>query len=1048
VRRSLVMGLSVMLVLGTVSLAIGFVDMKEIEGFQSEDEGEYRIEDFLPKRKEDVNILAERIQKEASSRSEDELIEVMIRLTPYEFGELERTNSIGRDEIGTDYVSELKEHSRAQQSEIKEFLEEGGGEVLNTFWIANAILAEAPVGELDKLAEFDQVWRVHENFEVEIHDTEEDNLPTDESLDQRLKVRTNDTSGDLTWGLDRIGVSEAWEGGDIWKEGFNGTGVRVAISDTGIDIEHPDLEDKLITEDEDDPYYPGGWIEIDYHGEIEENSTPHEQHRGHGTHVSGTVVGGNASGTNIGVSPGAGLMHVGIHSPFYPVCSQLLASLEWKLEPRDRHGNMLHEQYGGEIEDYRPDVASMSWGGDYEEYRSEFEEPIKNLRNAGVVPVTSMGNHGEGTIGTPGSIYEDFAVGASDSDDNIAGFSSGDIVEDGRDDTPSEYVKPDFAAPGVNVKSSFVEGRWGEKWEHISGTSMATPHVSGTIALMLEANPDLTVDEIYEALRISADHYEAGESLFQEEKNTRYGHGIINAGKAVDYVSGLAIREPEDVTNEGTVLRADVLEWPDDDVDELDLLFRYRDEGENEWFSTEPESISQPQEFLIELDELEAGTTYEYKAVARLDDKEETTFSLTFTTHRDVELLSRPAEDITISSATMKGDLTHMYREEAEVFFRYRGKNESEWRKTESTTVDEPVKLEEELEDLDYKISYEYKLVGVSNGDEFTGDLMKFTTSPPEPEWDEEERAYQISTVGELQWINNDLENDFVLQDSIVASETKNWLPGKGFEPIGDDENGFNGTFDGNGYQIKDLYINRSDTEQVGLFSNVTESGIVRNVGLLDVDMNGAYHVGSVVGTNSGTLENLFATGNVSGESKIGGLVGTNNGTLTNSYAMVEVTGQSRVGGLVGEVIEGTVSASYSTGTVSGEDGVGGLVGWNNGSVENSYWDIETSSQDNSDGGVGLTTDEMTGAEAEKNMEGFDFDTDWETVLGDEKDVKEDGCPILQDIDRKTQLEVQRIFEEEEEDDILEIPGFTSTLLLPAIVLSSVIYYKKWSGMD
>jgi len=1014
-RKYFVICLSLMLVLGTLSLATGFLNVYEEKHINIDEGAEYRDKEIQDESSEKVEVLSEKIQNEISSRSEDEMIEVMIRLSPHEFDDKELLRTpLG--EVDTALITlELKEHSERKQSEVIDFIDRGNGEVHNTFWIANAILAEIEVGALDELMKFDQIWKIHENFEVEINHQNSQNFPANDELGFQ-SVQTDNTTEDLTWGLDRINVSEVWRGGKIWEGGFNGTDVRVAVSDTGVNIEHPDIEGKLRTVDADDPHYPGGWIEIDREGEIVQDSTPHEQHRGHGTHVSGTVVGGNASGTNIGVAPGVDLMHVGMFSERYPVCSQLLATLEWKLEPRDRHGDRLDEVYGGDIEDYRPHVASMSWGGDYEEYRSEFEEPIRNLRSAGIMPVTSMGNNGEGTIGTPGSIYEDISVGASDPDDNIAAFSSGDIVEDGREETPESYVKPDLAAPGVEIESTFHGG-----WEYISGTSMATPHVAGTAALMLDANPELTVDEIYKALKISADYNEAGESLFQERKNTRYGHGIINADKAVDYVSGLGIREPEYLTNEEAHLKAEVVDMPDD-MDEFEVFFRYREKGEEEWLSTEPILISQPQEFRVELEDLNKGTSYEYKAVAQGNDSEETTFPLKFTTHRDVEPLTWPAENITSSSATLKGEVTHLYREEADVFFRYRRSGESEWSETELVTTDQPIGFKREIEDLDYNTAYEYKIIGISEGDEFIGDLMGFTTSLPKPEWDEEESVYQVSNTGELQWIKNDLTSDYILENNINASESKSWYREKGFEPIGTSDIPFSGTFNGNGYHIENLYINRSHTDDVGLFSSLGEEGNLKNIWINDVEIKGGGGVGGIVGVNSGTVEKSFATGNLSGEASNGGLVGINKGLISNSYAMVEIEGESYVGGLVGRVVGGTISSSYSIGNLNGKSHVGGLVGsnWHSGTVENSFWNIDTSEIEESDGGTGKTAEEMrdvatyTDTTTEGLDEPWDFVNDPYDDQGDENiwnidDYQEinDGYPFLDLVEYELEINIE-----------------------------------------
>jgi len=136
------------------------------------------------------------------------------------------------------------------------------------------------------------------------------------------------------------------------------------------------------------------------------------------------------------------------------------------------------------------------------------------------------------------------------------------------------------------------------------------------------------------------------------------------------------------------------------------------------------------------------------------------------------------------------------------------------------------------------------------------------------------------------------------------------------------------------------LYINRSETDYVGLFGSIDEEGYVRNVGVVDANVSGDWYVGGLVGENRGTVEMSYATGMVSGENIVGGLVGLSRGTVSNSYAAGDVNGDLNfVGGLVGENREGTVSSSYATGVVSGDNlYVGGLVGWNNeGTVLDSY---------------------------------------------------------------------------------------------------------------
>jgi hypothetical protein len=196
---------------------------------------------------------------------------------------------------------------------------------------------------------------------------------------------------------------------------------------------------------------------------------------------------------------------------------------------------------------------------------------------------------------------------------------------------------------------------------------------------------------------------------------------------------------------------------------------------------------------------------------------------------------------------------------------------------------------------------------------------------------------------------------------------------GSGWRPIGFSHVeylfSFKGTFDGQGYEIHDLFIHQSPPSEffeLGLFG--LSYGIIRDIGVVNATVIGvdAWAVGALVGANAfgGTVSNSYSTGNVSGDrdyGSVGGLIGHNsNGTVSDSYSTASVTGIRYVGGLIGDNHEGTVNNCYSTGNVTGEGNLGGLVGWNsNGSVSNSFWDTETSGQATSDGGTGKNTTEM-----------------------------------------------------------------------------------------
>jgi hypothetical protein len=262
-------------------------------------------------------------------------------------------------------------------------------------------------------------------------------------------------------------------------------------------------------------------------------------------------------------------------------------------------------------------------------------------------------------------------------------------------------------------------------------------------------------------------------------------------------------------------------------------------------------------------------------------------------------------------------------------------------------------------------------------------------------------RPIEIRDWYDLHAIRNNLGGSYILMNDLdstaagymeLASETANG--GRGWEPIGTSEDQFTGTFDGQGYEIRDLFINRPDQDYVGLFTHISWTrhienvGVVENVGLVNADVTGCSQVGSLVGHNEGLVNNSYSSGSVTGDSRVGGLVGWNQATLidsystsrvtgdscvggltgdnwyyrgivSNSYSTGRVTGNSRVGGLVGVNYYGNVTHSYSIGSVTGSSQVGGLVGYNKGTVSNSFWDRVTSGMEESDGGTGKTTAEM-----------------------------------------------------------------------------------------
>lgn len=192
-----------------------------------------------------------------------------------------------------------------------------------------------------------------------------------------------------------------------------------------------------------------------------------------------------------------------------------------------------------------------------------------------------------------------------------------------------------------------------------------------------------------------------------------------------------------------------------------------------------------------------------------------------------------------------------------------------------------------------------------------------------------------------------------------LASETAN--QGKGWQPIGTSDNRFLGSFDGQGYEIRDMFINRPDEYYVGLFGFVSREKVIENLGVVNARVIGHGNVGILVGYGRGIVNSCYSTGSVSGSESVGGLIGCSyRCNVGNSYSTSSVTGDKKIGGLVGWNREAIMSNSYSTGSVIGAEHAGGLVGRDFYSiVSNSFWDTETSGQPDSDVGTGKTTAEM-----------------------------------------------------------------------------------------
>lgn len=295
----------------------------------------------------------------------------------------------------------------------------------------------------------------------------------------------------VEWGVHKIGADRVWA-----AFGITGTGVVVANMDTGVDWLHPALRVNYRGCVKDVCQHSTSW----YDATEEEAQYPQDGH-GHGTHTMGTLAGQGG----IGVAPGARWITARVLNAWgYGLDSWIHAGFQWMLAP------------GGDPT-MAPDVVNNSWGntsgGD-----TTFQNDVRALRAAGILAVFSNGNEGpyEGTVGSPASLPESFAVGAIDSTDAVAYFS-------GRGPSPWGQVRPHVSAPGVNVRSAWPGG----VLKALDGTSMAAPHVSGVAALMLSANPGAALGAAEYVLTTTA------VPLSTTRPNNESGWGRVDAYAAV-----------------------------------------------------------------------------------------------------------------------------------------------------------------------------------------------------------------------------------------------------------------------------------------------------------------------------------------------------------------------------------------------------------------------------------------------------------------------------------------------------------------------------------
>ena len=426
-----------------------------------------------------------------------------------------------QDARGWFVYNTLTQHAVLTQGGLRAFLE-ARGIIYQSFWAANMIVTTADRSLVESLASRSDVARVDSNNPTRW-------IEEPEVARSGLAPNRPAAPNSIEWGVTNVNAPS------VWALGFNGTGMVVGDLDSGVRWTHNALRPKYrgwngVSADHNynwhDAIHSGGGI-------CGANTVAPCDDNGHGTHTTGTTVGDDGSANQVGVAPGAKWigcrnMDQGNGTPAtYTECFQFM------IAPTDLAGNNPNPAL-------RPHVLNNSWTCTFSEgceNRSELETIVNNTQAAGIFIAASAGNAGPAcsTVREPPAIYNaSFSVGAFDINNALASFSSRG---------PSTYngqLRPNLSAPGVNVRSTLSGSD--VSYGNLSGTSMASPHVAGVVALLWSARPDLVRDIAATSAvlqntanpGVTAPAQTCGDTTPPQIPNNSFGYGRIDALAAVN----------------------------------------------------------------------------------------------------------------------------------------------------------------------------------------------------------------------------------------------------------------------------------------------------------------------------------------------------------------------------------------------------------------------------------------------------------------------------------------------------------------------------------
>lgn len=355
------------------------------------------------------------------------------------------------DARGQAVFDALNATAAGSQASIKSLLD-GRGTDYQAFYATNAIyVASGDLGLATEVARHPEVVQILAPIVYETPRTSE-------------PVATSDAAQAVEWGVQNIKAPQVWSG-----FGNRGEGIVIANIDTGVQYNHPALVNQYRGKKASGFNHNYNWLAASGSSPVPVDTN------GHGTHTMGTMVGDDGGSNQIGVAPKAKWITA---NGCCPSDAALIESGQWMLAPTKINGARPKPRK-------RPHIVNNSWGTSSPSNDPFMEDVILAWEASGIFGQWSNGNSGPScsTSGAPGSRIATYSAGAYSINNTIAGFSA-------RGPGQSGQVKPNIAAPGVNVRSSVPGNGYGA----LSGTSMASPHVAGAIALLWSEVPSLARD--------------------------------------------------------------------------------------------------------------------------------------------------------------------------------------------------------------------------------------------------------------------------------------------------------------------------------------------------------------------------------------------------------------------------------------------------------------------------------------------------------------------------------------------------------------------------